>query len=70
MSATVSPVVFFSSILSKIIALKALTEYKSLVLKTVCLAKSSYVTTNNILLYESLNKLLHPCQMFKRKSTR
>ena len=47
MSAAISPVTLSASALSKVIAPKAFTKYKNLVLKTPGLAIGSYITTDN-----------------------
>ena len=46
-STAISPIISSASILSKLIALKAFTEYKNLVLKTLGLAIGSHVTIDN-----------------------
>ena len=63
MSAAISPVISSASTLSKVIALKAFTEYKNLVLETPDLAKGSHVTMNIPKPYRFINKLLHPGQI-------
>lgn len=46
-SATISPVIFSISTLSKVIALRIFTKHKNLLLTTSDLATNSHITTNN-----------------------
>ena len=46
-SAAISPITSSTSVLSKVIALEALTKYRNLMLRTSSLATGSHITTDN-----------------------
>ena len=48
MFATISPVTFFASTLSKMITLEAFTKHKNLVLETPSLVTGSHIITDNV----------------------